>query len=162
MFGIDHFGIVVRDLAESVSYYSRLLDSEPIESATWEGERARYLSQIVGYSGEGLRLDAVFFRIPYTNAILELLYYSGFPRPGAITVGSTDIGSSHLGFMVESIGATLSRLDDETQPTPIAFGPYVGGRSVYLRDPNGVIVQLMEVARRPGDLPALRRSQSPS
>jgi hypothetical protein len=43
----------------------------------------------------------------------------------------------------------------------LPIGPYRGGRSVYLKDPDGVNIQLMQLAGRPGRLPVLRPGDPP-
>ena len=43
----------------------------------------------------------------------------------------------------------------------LPIGPYRGGRSVYLRDPDGANIQLMQLAGRPGRMPVLRPGDPP-
>ena len=63
----------------------------------------------------------------------------------------------HIDEVVTRLGLTLSG-----PPMDLPFGPCRGGRSVYLRDPNGANIQLMQIAGRPGSLPVLRPGQAPS
>ena len=103
----------------------------------------------------GLELDAVFFRIPHTNAIFELVHFRGVDQ-ATVVAGNADIGATHFGFAVDDIEATVARLGLEVSGTrsisPI--GPYRGGRSVYLKDPDGANIQLMQLAGRPGRMPS--------
>jgi hypothetical protein len=46
-------------------------------------------------------------------------------------------------------------------PMDLPIGPHRGGRSVYLRDPDGANIQLMQLAGRPGRMPVLRPGDPP-
>ena len=155
MFWIDHVGVVARDLDESVSFYTKLF-GEPIDRVEWRGEHAANVARLMGRA-PGLELDAVFFRIPHTNAIFELVHFRHIEQ-ATVIAGNADIGATHFGFYVDDIEETLARLGLEATGTPMVLpiGPYRGGRSVYLRDPNGANIQLMQIAGRPGGLPVLR------
>ena len=109
MFWIDHVGIVVRDLETSIEFYTRLFGSGPVERVSWRGENGVYVARMLGRSPEGFALDAAFFQVPYTNALIEMLQYSGFEQGQAATP-PTDVGATHLGFYVESLDDTISRL----------------------------------------------------
>lgn len=110
----------------------------------------------------GLELDAVFFRIPHTNAIFELVAFRNVDQ-GMVMSGNVDIGATHFGFYVDDIEETVARLGLEVsgKPMDLPIGPYRGGRSVYLKDPNGANIQLMQLAGRPGRMPVLHRGDPP-
>lgn len=161
MFWIDHIGVVARDLDESIAFYSKLF-GEPIDRVEWRGEDAAYVARLMGRP-EGLELDAVFFRIPHTNAIFELVGFKNVDQATVVS-GNVDIGATHFGFYVDDIDETVARLGPVVSGTPsrLPIGPYRGGRSVYLKDPNGANIQLMELAGRPGGMPVLRPGHPPS
>lgn len=48
------------------------------------------------------------------------------------------------------------------RPADLPIGPWRGGRSVYLKDPNGANIQLMQLAGRPGRMPVLRPGDPPA
>jgi catechol 2,3-dioxygenase-like lactoylglutathione lyase family enzyme len=160
VFWIDHVGVVARDLAESVEFYTRLF-GEPIDRVEWRGEHAANVARLMGRE-PGLELDAVFFRIPHTNAIFEVVSFRNIEQ-AEVVAGNADIGATHFGFAVEDIDGTLARLGIESggSPSPLPIGPYRGGRSVYLKDPNGANIQLMQLAGRPGRMPVLRPGDPP-
>jgi predicted enzyme related to lactoylglutathione lyase len=77
------------------------------------------------------------------------------------------VTAGDLGFCVENLGATVEQLKKlgvafRSEPIDIPYGPYQGGRSVYFRDPNGVNLQLMQLAGRPAkvSLPAEATKQT--
>lgn len=160
MFWIDHIGVVARDLDESVAFYTKLF-GEPIDRVAWRGEHAANVARLMG-KDPGLELDAVFFRIPHTQAIFEVVAFRGIGQSEVVS-GNADIGATHFGFAVEDLEATVARLGLQVSGTPadLPIGPYRGGRSVYLRDPNGANIQLMQLAGRPGRMPVLRPGDPP-
>ena len=161
MFWLDHVGLVTRDMAESIAFYTKLFSAGPIDKVEWRGEHAANVARMVGVPG--LELDAVFFRIPHTNTILELVEYFHIEQRVAEAPG-TAIGATHIGFAVEDLDATVARLGLTLTGDPVLLttGPYRGGRSAYLKDPNGVNIQLMELRGRPGRLPVLRPGDPPA
>ena len=161
MFWIDHVGVVARNLDESVTFYTQLF-GQPIDRVEWRGEHAANVAHLMGRP-PGLELDAVFFQIPHTNAIFEVVHFRGLDQD-QVVAGNTDIGATHFGFHVEDIEATVARLGLTVsgQPMDLPIGPYRGGRSVYLKDPNGANIQLMQLAGRPGRLPVLRPGDPPA
>ena len=152
MFWIDHVGVVARDLDESIDFYRKLF-GEPIDRVEWRGEDAANVARLMGRP-EGLELDAVFFRIPQSNTIFELVHFRNTAQE-EVTGSNVDVGATHIGLYVESIDDVVDQLGLETAgpPMELPIGPYRGGRSVYLKDPSGANLQLMEVTRRPGGLP---------
>ena len=160
MFSIDHIGVVASDLDASIAFYERLF-GPPIDRVEWRGADAANVARLMGRP-PGLELDAVFFRIPHTNAIFELVHFRGIEQ-ASVTAGNADIGATHFGFAVEDIDATLDRLGLPASGTPmdLPIGPYRGGRSVYLKDPDGANIQLMQLAGRPGRMPVLRPGDPP-
>lgn len=155
MFWLEHIGVVARDLDESITFYTKLF-GPPIDRVEWRGEYAANVAKLMGRP-PGLELDAVFFRIPHTNTIFEVVNFRGIEQ-ATIQSGNADIAATHFGFYVDNIEATLDRFGLEASGTPMGLpiGPYRGGRSVYLKDPNGANIQLMELRGRPGQMPVLR------
>ena len=160
MFWIDHVGVVASDLDASVAFYSKLF-GPPIDRVAWRGVHAANVARLMGRP-PGLELDAVFFRIPHTNAIFEVIHFMGIEQ-ATVRAGNADIGATHFGFAVEDIEETAARLGLELSGAPmeLPIGPYRGGRSVYLRDPDGASIQLMQLTGRPGRMPVLRPSDPP-
>jgi catechol 2,3-dioxygenase-like lactoylglutathione lyase family enzyme len=161
MFWVDHVGVVARDLDVTVAFYRKLF-GEPIDRVEWRGEHAANVAKLMGRP-PGLELDAVFFQIPYTNAIFEVVCFHNIEQSSVVS-GNADIGATHFGFYVEDIEETVARLGLEMSGSPmdLPIGPYRGGRSVYLKDPDGANIQLMQLAGRPGRLPVLRRGDPPA
>lgn len=161
MLWVDHMGVVASDLNETVEFYTKLF-GEPIDKVSWRGDDASNVARMMGRN-EDLELDAVFFQIPFTNTIFEVLAFHNTEQQ-AVVARNVDIGATHFAFYVEDIELAISDLGLEVSgpPMDLPIGPYRGGRSVYLTDPNGANIQLMQLAGRPGEMPVLRSGAPPS
>jgi len=155
MLWIDHIGMVVPHLPEAVTFYRELFGRDLLDSGQWHGANANYVADMLGRP-HGLELEAAFFQVPHSNAILELIEYSGIDQV-AIEPDATDIGAVHVGFYVDSVTQTLKQLELPLtgSVTDIPYGPSKGGRTAYLKAPARVNLQLMELRSRPGMLPIL-------
>lgn len=160
MYWAEHVGVIVSDIERSVRFYGALFDAGPIQRVEFRGKGAEPVAAMVGRPG--LELDVVFFQIPYTNTIIELVKYYHLPGQATVTYPPEAIGGLHLAFFVEDLDAALERLRriGATVMTPVnlIFGAYTGGRAVYFRGPDNELLQLMAVTQRPGKLPLLRPS----
>jgi catechol 2,3-dioxygenase-like lactoylglutathione lyase family enzyme len=139
---LDHIGFTVGDLDRSVGWYTFLFDEEPIFRKTWDDE---YVSRIVGYPG--MKIECAFWQLP-GGAVLELLHYLN-PAPGRVNMETYNAGNAHLCLVVADLAADFERLKGtvefrDPQPVEIPLGPYRGGKACYLRDPDGISVELME------------------
>jgi catechol 2,3-dioxygenase-like lactoylglutathione lyase family enzyme len=141
--GLDHVGFSVRDLDRSVEWYTFFLGSPPALRKTW---KEPYLSRIVGYPGA--TLEAALWRLP-GGTLLELLEY-GHPAPGTVDMESYNVGNAHLCLVVDDLDADFERLKGraafrDPEPVEIPWGPYKGGKACYLRDPDGISIELMQL-----------------
>jgi catechol 2,3-dioxygenase-like lactoylglutathione lyase family enzyme len=105
----------------------------------------------------GLELDAAFFQLPFSQSLLEMIQYRGVAPAGA-RLDPMQVSATHLGFFVRDLDATVERLRAlgvtfRSDAIDIPYGPYKGGRSIYFTDPNGMSLQLMQLAGRPGKVP---------
>jgi catechol 2,3-dioxygenase-like lactoylglutathione lyase family enzyme len=142
--GLDHIGFTVSDLDRSVAWYSTFLGAPPFLRDTWDIE---YLGRVVGY--RGAKLEAAFWTLPGSSAILELLCYHR-PTGGTVDMETYNAGNAHLCLTTRDLAADFDRLGDiaefrDPEPTPIPWGPYQGGWACYLRDPDGISVELIEL-----------------
>lgn len=141
---LDHVGYAVTDLDRSIAFYETLLGAPMLMRKTWD---VPYVGEIVGY--RGLVLDGAFFQLP-NGVILELLEYKS-PRPGTVDMESYNAGNAHLCLVTEDMAHDFARLRAagydtfrSERPIDIPWGPYRGGRACYLRDPDGVSIELLE------------------
>lgn len=142
--GFIHSGITVKDLEISLDFYVNKLGLELISRQISSNE---YISDIV----ELVNLQEVkiaFIRIPGGNEI-ELLEYVGMERyPG--NVRPCDYGSGHICLKVEGIEEMYEYLKlsgvrfRSKKIVEITLGANKGSKAIYMYDPDGYIIELME------------------
>lgn len=143
---LNHVGITVSDLEQSIEFYTRLGFGQP--PADWvftiEGE---WLSKLVAEDGAIIRV--AFLPMDEGN-VLELLEYQ-VPK-GAQTneKPNRDTGAMHVALNVDDVWALYEELKDtiefNCEPQVVATGPWAGGKVVYLDDPDGIPVELVQSA----------------
>jgi catechol 2,3-dioxygenase-like lactoylglutathione lyase family enzyme len=138
----DHVGFSVADLDRSVEWYTFLFEEPPIFRKLYDVE---YISRVLGYPGAVL--DAALWELP-GGARLELLEYK-HPTPGRVDMESYNVGNGHLCLIVDDLAAEFERLRGraefrDPEPVEIPWGHYAGGRSCYLRDPDGISIELVQ------------------
>jgi catechol 2,3-dioxygenase-like lactoylglutathione lyase family enzyme len=142
--GLDHVGFSVSDLDRSVSWYTEFFGDPPQLRKVWDVE---YVSRIVGYPN--CKMDCAFWRLP-GGTILELIQYLE-PPVGIVDMESYNAGNGHLCLVTKDLAADFERLRGRVEfrdpdPVRIPWGPYEGGWACYLRDPDGISIELMQLA----------------
>jgi glyoxylase I family protein len=141
---IHHVGITVSRLDRSLAFYRDLLGLTVIGLSDDED-----VSAIVGLPGARVRaaeLDAG------NGQLIELLEYRSSIGDGRALSPAT-VGTCHLSLEVAELRSTLSRLasagylpvSDAVQLS--GAGPWQGCTAVYLRGPDGVILELIEAGQ---------------
>lgn len=139
---LDHVGFSVGDLDRSVAFYTRLLGAGPTLRRVWD---VPYLGEIVGYPG--CRMECAFYELP-GGTMLELLHYLD-PPAGRVEMETYNAGNGHLCLVVGDLRAELARVREfaavrSEAPVAIPWGPYAGGLVAYVRDPDGISIELMQ------------------
>ena len=113
-------------------------------------KRGGYLAAIVGYEGAHVRMAHLAF--PGDGHRLELFeYVEPPPRGGAGE--PRDVGVTHVCLLVPDLQALYERLretgvDFYSQPIAVDTGANAGGYGVYLRDPDGITLELFQPPRK--------------
>lgn len=141
-----HMGLQVADLARSVAFYRDVLGFE--EVFAWN-PRAPYIGELVGYPD--VDLHAAILRPPNSEVFLELLEYRNVDR-APIDTRTANPGTAHIAFFVDDLEALWADLRARGVPSVSApvtptIGPNKGGRAVYMIDPDGIRVELIQSAR---------------
>lgn len=145
--GYGHMGMTVSDLDRSIDFYTTALG---LELATTWTRTEDYIRDLLGYPK--LVLHAAILRIPGSDALLELVHYDAVERH-PVTATHADPGTCHLSLFVSDLDRMVERLLNlgvelvASAVTPTA-GPNEGGRAVYLVDPDGIRVELIQTNRR--------------
>ncbi len=139
--GAHHTSFTVADLDKSVAFFRDL----GLELLFVREVYADYFDQIVGI--QGCEVRAALLRVPGSAHHVELFQYLN-PVGEPVNPQPCDPGSVHLSLLVDDLPALYGRLRDRaafvSAPVEITAGPNSGGRAVYVRDPNGVLVELFQ------------------
>ena len=143
MASLLHTGLTVRDLDRSLAFYRDTLGMETVFEQEKEGG---YLAAIVGYPGAHVRMAHLAF--PGDVHRLELFQYLE-PEPGRKPGEPRDVGITHVCLLVDDIAALHERLraagvDFYSDPILVDTGANAGGVGVYLRDPDGITLELFQ------------------
>ena len=145
--GCDHIGIQVRDLDRSIDFYGNKLGLELI--GRWSMTEA-YVRRVVGYPD--VQLEIGLLRIPGSRTFLEILEYRNVAS-SPVDPATANPGTGHFCLFVEDLDAMHARLSaqgvefvsDVQIPT---IGPNKDGRLVYMKDPDGIRVELVQTNLR--------------
>lgn len=142
-----HVGLQVADLERSRGFYRDVIGLEEIERLY---RTDAYLKAVTGYPE--VELDIAVFEEPNSRVLLELLEYHG--TSGApIDPATANPGTAHMCFEVDDVDgihrrALLAGHAAVNAPVTPTSGRWTDGRSVYLIDPDGIRVELVQRARR--------------
>jgi len=145
-----HTGFTVRSIERSLAFYRDLLGMEVVFQ--WNPQAA-YLAELVGYPT--VDMHAAILRVPGTDVFLELLEYRNIPEK-TVDMSNGNIGNGHIAFNVDDVDAFYAELTQKgvksvSPPVTPTIGPNKGGRAVYMIDPDGFRVELIQTARSFGD-----------
>ncbi len=138
-------GVTVADLDRSVAFWERLLGTTGRDRGVLAGPR---LGDLLGYPA-GLKIEACWIDLPGGGA-LELLQYLDREEI-ALPEGTAHPGNVHVCLRVDDMDAAHrhalacgARAVGEG-PVDVAAGPNAGMRVAYLRDPEGVTLELRQL-----------------
>lgn len=145
-----HTGFTVRSLERSIAFYRDILG---FELAFQWNPRAAYLAELVGYPT--VDLHAAILRLPGTDVCLELLEYRNIEQV-EVDMGNGNVGNGHIAFNVDNLLELYAELQAKgvrsvSPPVTPTIGPNKGGKAVYLIDPDGFRVELIESAQAFGN-----------
>jgi catechol 2,3-dioxygenase-like lactoylglutathione lyase family enzyme len=143
--GADHTGITVANLERSLAFWRDVLGFELSHTAHQKGELAEEITGI-----EGAELKLAVLKTPNAHKIELLEYLSPVDRRRA-NLRPCDVGFVHVALLVENLDAALNRIAGSGwktagQPQILTKGPNAGKRVVYVRDPDGTTIELMQIA----------------
>ena len=146
--GAHHTSFTVADLEKSLAFFR---DELGLEVVFTREVRHDYFGQVVGLPG--CVVKAALLRIPGSTHHVELFQY--LTPPGLLMAPRPcDPGSSHIALLVDDLGCWYERLQSSgatffNAPVLIDAGPNRGAYAAYLRDPNGILIELFQPPPRP-------------
>ena len=140
---LHHTGLTVLDLDRSLRFWRDAMGM----TVLFEQEKAGgYLEAIVAETGAHVRMAHLAFG--GTGPRIELFEYLT-PFGGRHVSRPADVGFAHICVACDDLDARFERLvaaggEPLSDPVEIDTGVNRGGRGVYLRDPDGHMVELFE------------------
>jgi catechol 2,3-dioxygenase-like lactoylglutathione lyase family enzyme len=97
---------------------------------------------------DGADVEIAFLKAP--GHTLELIEYRKPAAKGRVNAQPSDTGFAHVAFNVDHVPAAVAAarvhgVEPIAAPVAIDQGPNKGRRVVYLRDWNGITIELIEV-----------------
>jgi catechol 2,3-dioxygenase-like lactoylglutathione lyase family enzyme len=141
--GIDHSGITAASVAAALGFYRDLLGLRVTDEGEDSGPE---LDAITGLTGVHIRYAELDLG---GGRLLEVIEFVP-PRGSGRAQPPVDPGASHLALRVDDVDALCARLTaagatvrgvPATITTP---GPWHGARCVYVEDPDGRTVELIQ------------------
>jgi catechol 2,3-dioxygenase-like lactoylglutathione lyase family enzyme len=146
--GIHHTAISTGDLERALRFYRDLLGFEEVFSSAWE-VGSEDVDRIVGLKDSSARV----VMLKAGNACVELFQYeTPRPKPGEARRPVCDHGITHLCLQVTDIDAEYERLKAAGMLFHCPPQSTSGLRVTYGRDPDGNVVELLEVTDRESTL----------
>jgi catechol 2,3-dioxygenase-like lactoylglutathione lyase family enzyme len=142
--GTHHTSFTVSDIDRTLRF---LREGLQLSHSNPETRDLAHIRRVTGVEGADVRV--AYVKTP--GHAIELIEYSA-PAPRAALFGRPcDTGFSHICFVVDDIDAAVAsakRFDVVPGGTISGsdIGPAAGGRSVYLRDWDGITYELVQFA----------------
>ncbi len=156
-----HAGLVVADLATMDAFYTRVVGLTRVTDLRIEDADAphrwddamRVAALDVLLDITGTQVEVRHYQGPGAPMAFELLKYHSTPAGGIERTITSPLGLTHVGFTVDSLDRVIEACRREglgsvvSEPQAL---PAFGGRFVFLRDPEGNFVELMETVAAEG------------
>ena len=140
---LHHTGLTVADLDRSLHFWR---DAMGMEVLFQQEKAGGYLEAIVGEPGAHVRMAHLAFG--GEGPRIELFQYLA-PSGGSHRLRPADQGFVHICVACDDLDELLQRLiaaggTPFSEPVEVDTGVNKGARDVYLRDPDGHVVELSE------------------
>ncbi|MDH3251054.1 MAG: VOC family protein [Acidimicrobiia bacterium] len=144
---VHHVGLIVKNLDRSIYFYHDLLGL-PFANEPTNWFEGPALEKGVGVPNAKLRQVSMWVG-PASQ--MELIEYAERADETGNAVPNNHIGAAHVCFLVDDINATKTELESHgvefySDVNVVDEGPLAGWRWCYFSDPDGLALELVEVA----------------
>lgn len=141
--GIHHFALTVSDMDRSVAFYRDLFGLTLLSDRVVDRD---YVERITAVPDARVRI----VHLRGFEQQVELLQYLR-PHGKARAQALPDAGSAHICFVSNDLDADVEVLAAasvtfRSQPVETTSGPNRGGRGIYVEDPDGNAVEVVQLA----------------
>ncbi|MST31455.1 VOC family protein [Acidimicrobiaceae bacterium USS-CC1] len=144
---VNHIGLTVTDLDRSLAFYTEVLECSVVMR---QEKKGGYLAAIVGYPDA--EVSMAHLRMPGADQRIELFEYR-VPRSVERELEPCNVGNAHICFVVEDLDRMYERLvvrgvQTISPPVAVDTGVNKGGAALYLRDPDGITIEIFQPPHR--------------
>jgi glyoxylase I family protein len=148
MTALHHTGLTVSDLDRALGFWCEALGGRLIFRQEREGG---YFAAIV--REPGARVMMAHLELEPGGHRVELFQFAT-PPAGSHRLRPADVGFAHICVATDDLDPLLARLEAAggermSDPVEIDGGVNAGGRAVYVRDPDGHVVEVFQ--QRPAE-----------
>ncbi len=142
---VRHTGIVVSDMDRSLPFYRDLLGMEIWADFKDDSAYAQAVTDVPGANIWMVKLKAA------DGVSIELLQYLSHPQQIPEESKACDVGCNHVALQVVDIDALYDKLKSHgiRFHAPPTVSPDGGAKVTYCRDPEGVIIELVQILSPP-------------
>src|ERR1051325_1325713 len=138
--GTNHTSFTVSDLERTLGYFRDCFGFEVVSKAPRD---PALTSRITGVEGADLMI--AFIKAP--GHTLELIEYRAPAQKGKVNSRPCDTGFAHVAFNIDDADAAVKEVQKHglkpiSDPVTIDQGPNKGRKVVYLRDWDGITIEL--------------------
>lgn len=138
---INHISFTVADLDKAIDFYSNVLGLKCISIAERDEE---FSSSVTGINGAKMKI--AYYEC--SNCKIELIQYIGAPGV-KLDTNLNNVGSSHLCFCITNFDEWLLKMKNASvkfrgEVCVVTAGPNKGKRILYMMDPDGNNLELIE------------------
>jgi catechol 2,3-dioxygenase-like lactoylglutathione lyase family enzyme len=142
---MHHAGFTVSDIDRSLEFYRDLLGLKVIQDVIRENLPA--YDKILGFPDVKIRVALL---LDQNDKMIELVEYIQ-PRREAREQKNTFVGAGHTAFQVADLQAEYEKLaaagvGSISEPVSIIRDGKLVGKGMYVLDPDGISVELLELA----------------
>lgn len=140
---VHHVGVTVADMDRSVAFWAALVGAAARDHTVLQGPQ---VGTMVGYPG--IHIERCWVDLPGGIALELLRYLDRDDEP--YHPGTAHPGNVHLCLRVADMEASHAHAvacgarPVSERPIVVAAGPRAGTRLAYLRDPDGVTIELVQ------------------
>jgi len=145
--GFHHFSISCADADRSIAFYRDLFGMRLLSDR--EVEPGGFVERVTGVEGAAVRI----VHLQGYGVNFELLEYKA-PRGDQRAREPNNVGAAHLCFVADDLDAVYEDLRSKgvvvrtkDGPATVVGGPNDGGKGLYVEDPDGNAVEVLQLAR---------------
>ena len=140
--GFNHTSFTVADMEKSVKFWTEMLGFQAASVSPREG---RWQEEVTGVSGASLMVAHLYGHGHH----IEFIQYLAGAVPGAAPPPALR-GAAHVCLETDDIAATWEALmkagaTAQGAIAVVSSGAVGGAKAGYIRDPNGILIELLEL-----------------